>query len=332
MLNKIIYFHICPIGRYAEIIKRIMSKICDSGLLKDVNEIRYLISGNPEKDIKNNIVRSDGSKQHVVIHKHDVIIANQIMDTYPKTKNLPFKFDVHDTESELYENSTLNRLIRDCIDMTETTYILYVHSKGVTRDLNEFPGVDAWTDAMLDGLSMYREICWKKLEIVDAVGSFVKGNQNSLLPLHFSGNFWWSKSSHLANLSVLTKHSSYMDSEMLIIGSQPLTKYACIANSIVEKEYYNKVNLAQYRASITFYFNINIPEPIILISTIKLIEMGFDEKWTDGRLPGRGRFNLSIIELGIGFDTHPGTVKMVRVTLNSGIVLYYLENEVVIFT
>lgn len=87
--------------------------------------------------------------------------------------------------------------------------VLYLHTKGVTKP--NMQTVKDWTDY----LTYFNVERWKdminSLEENDAVGVNFGGNQNDInehpstwgygkAPLHFSGNFWWSKSSHIKTL------------------------------------------------------------------------------------------------------------------------------------
>lgn len=88
--------------------------------------------------------------------------------------------------------------------------ILYLHTKGVTKP--NHPGVIDWTEY----LTYFNVERWSymitALNVNDAVGVNHGGNPNDYnehpstwgygkAPLHFAGNFWWSKSSHIKKLT-----------------------------------------------------------------------------------------------------------------------------------
>ena len=68
----------------------------------------------------------------------------------------------------------------------------------------------------------------KLLEKYDAVGCSL----TKLPTLHFSGNFWWSKSEHLNKLP-MTIGNGYLDPEMYIC-SHPNSKYISLSQTTNE--------------------------------------------------------------------------------------------------
>jgi hypothetical protein len=86
--------------------------------------------------------------------------------------------------------------------------MLYLHTKGVSRTSNQIKdwvslltyfNVNKWSDRLTD------------LESNDVVGVNLQGNKDDIKeqpstwgygksPIHYSGNFWWSKSSHIRKL------------------------------------------------------------------------------------------------------------------------------------
>ncbi len=86
--------------------------------------------------------------------------------------------------------------------------VLYLHTKGVSRS-NQY--VNDWVD-LLKYFNIFR---WfdrlKELETNDCTGVNYGGNPDDIkehpstwgygkAPMHYSGNFWWSKSNHIKNL------------------------------------------------------------------------------------------------------------------------------------
>lgn len=94
-----------------------------------------------------------------------------------------------------YEFPTLN-LIKEACAKTDQK-ILYIHTKGASTGLNQ--NIIDWINVMcyfnIDRYKSNLEL----LDILDAVG--VDYHENPFK--HFSGNFWWSKSSHVNKLPLL---------------------------------------------------------------------------------------------------------------------------------
>jgi len=91
-----------------------------------------------------------------------------------------------------YEFPTLEMLREFCINNPEYL-VLYVHTKGVTRNI---PSVQDWRKCMLYFLVKHYQTCIKLLESYDAVGI---NYMPCPLP-HYQGNFWWARASYIATL------------------------------------------------------------------------------------------------------------------------------------
>lgn len=102
----------------------------------------------------------------------------------------------------LYETFTINTMYEDC--KHEDMNILYLHTKGVTRGNSVY--IAQWRE-YLCYFNIYRYItCLELLKHNDAVGvSLYEGPE-----LHYSGNFWWSKSEYIRKLKpcVQKNHNS----------------------------------------------------------------------------------------------------------------------------
>jgi hypothetical protein len=107
----------------------------------------------------------------------------------------------------LFERKTLNMMRDDCITSDVDFDILYLHSKGVRHAVNSSLGrnVRDWVD-LLAYFNIYKhEVCLKYLKDARAVGVNLQSHKTDY-PLHFSGNFWWSKSSHIKRLHEIVDH------------------------------------------------------------------------------------------------------------------------------
>ena len=89
--------------------------------------------------------------------------------------------------------------------------VLYIHSKGVTKPWSDC--VKDWIDYMLYFNIDKFQTCLELLQEYDAVGV----NLQDKPVLHFSGNFWWSKSSNIRKLGEIT-NETYHGPEFYITG------------------------------------------------------------------------------------------------------------------
>ena len=234
-----IYFHICLIGNWKEVISNLLFKIHNSGLYNYVNEIRCVILG----DINNTEIYS-------VLKQFD--------------KNNKIIIVLRDNNTNLYEKITINKLLEDSQNNNSDAYILYIHSKGVTKPNNKY--VLDWVNYMAY-FNIYKfDTCFKKLEnpFISAVGVNLIGQDVN--PLHYSGNFWWSKMSHIQNLKHIT-NNYYNSPEFWITSNKG--NYISLWNS--------NVNHYQELYSFSLYENkdnMNIFIPIKNANT-KVLTIGF---------------------------------------------------------
>jgi hypothetical protein len=205
-----IYFHICTINTWHEIVTYMLNKIKESGLYNEVKEIRCVVLG---KYDKNDNIWSDP--------KINVIYTSE--------------------DSSQYERATINRIYEH--SLIEDFNVLYLHSKGVTKPGNQ--NVKDWNDLMLHFNVNMHYICKRILKDHDAVGVNLRTDPQ----LHFSGNFWWSKASHIKKLEPCID-MDYFAPEMWIAGNRKGSfvglwdSYICHYNTRYHKESYilNKIN------------------------------------------------------------------------------------------
>jgi beta-1,4-mannosyl-glycoprotein beta-1,4-N-acetylglucosaminyltransferase len=103
----------------------------------------------------------------------------------------------------LYENPTLNKIVDFSVN-NKNCNILYLHSKGITRDKNNTKIKD-WIDLMLYFLVEQNNKCIEYLNNYDTVGCNYHDGSHPNIPCHFSGNFWWAKTTYLAKCDKLNE-------------------------------------------------------------------------------------------------------------------------------
>ena len=159
-MNNYIYFHICCINNWKDIFNKLMENIKKSRLYDNIKEIRC------------NILTKD----------NDLSFFSD-----PKIKIIGTSSNYN-----LYENSTINLLYEHSYQ--EDFNVLYIHTKGVTHKGSV--NVADWVN-YLTYFNIYKyDICLEELKTNDTVGV----NLQELPELHYSGNFWWSKSQYIRKL------------------------------------------------------------------------------------------------------------------------------------
>jgi predicted O-methyltransferase YrrM len=191
--------------------KKINSRIVIYAHLVDINEHHESIN----HEIIQRIIDSG-----LMEHSHLKLFCHYNRESFEWLRVLLAEFDsveffYPDVSLSDYESQTINEILRDSLGFDDEALILYVHSKGITRptsvpasDWRRFLlhfNVDRWEDnvALLE-------------HGYDTVGVNLLEN-----PLHYSGNFWWSKSSYIKKLKPVPKFVNRIDAELWICSGSP---------------------------------------------------------------------------------------------------------------
>jgi hypothetical protein len=171
-----IFWHVCGINNYIDVTQEQWHAIASSGLIDKIDKIYLTYLGKDRAEIQ------------------------WLLDKHPKITLQNFHEDI-----KHYERLCLMSLL-DYSKNTEAN-ILYIHAKGVSRPDN--PHIQDWRRMMEHFLIHRHERCLELIKDYDALGILVcnSGNgeriTNENHKFHFSGNFWWSKTSYLRNLPSL---------------------------------------------------------------------------------------------------------------------------------
>lgn len=188
MVNSRIYINIAVNAHVQDVLSRLIDKISNSGLYDHVERIELLVNG----DI-NQLSLPTGEKY---------VISHPNLDT---------------TKCEF---PTLDKLWED--SQTEDINVLYLHTKGVFRKPTSIP-IRNWTEYMsYFTIERWRDVLPLLSEYESAGVNRLKHNKLMLKQLkqseqagctHYSGNFWWARSSYIKNLprpSTLVYNDDYI--------------------------------------------------------------------------------------------------------------------------
>lgn len=188
-----VYF-ICCIENYLEIVKEQLACL-DKGLLDKTKQVIIFITN---------------------YDKYECNELNNILSSYGD------KFILVKTQHNLYEKYAINNYKKY---ITEKDYYLYYfHTKGLKAKNDPLLNVFSSRRQILNYYTLIQyNINIKLLEKYDAIGCSLH-----LYPKkHFSGNFWWSKSSYLQHLESI--NDNYLSPEMYILSNNNC-KYISLAN------------------------------------------------------------------------------------------------------
>lgn len=174
MKNKI-YINVAVMGSVNHVLSNLLTRIKESGLYDFSDEINLIVNG----DLSLITIDLNDTK-YKVFNKHNDVTRHE----FPA-------LDI------IWKHSD-----------KEDFNILYLHTKGVSR---LHPFIEDWTNYMsYFNINKYEDRI-KELETNDCTGVNLSGNSEDInehpstwgygkAPMHYSGNFWWSKSSHIRKL------------------------------------------------------------------------------------------------------------------------------------
>lgn len=204
-----VYF-ICCLGDYLNIIDEQLKLITESGLYEKTEKLLIFLT-----------LFSDE-------------INSLILNIFTKY-DLKQKYLVIKSYNNEYEKFAINNYKKIITDITENEYYLYyIHTKGVSKNnsiMNERRKI----------LNYYTINKFKiNLMLLDK-GYDAVGCTLLLYPkLHFSGNFWWSKSNYMNKLHDI--NNSYLSPEMYILSNNDC-KYISLSNNTNTTKLDNIINL-----------------------------------------------------------------------------------------
>lgn len=211
--------HICTVNNWKEIVKRLFDRIRSSGLYDKIDELRYSLLGDY------NSLQDDMFKD-------------------PKFHNI-----LYSPQIDLYESVTINKIWYAAQEEEEFN-VLYLHSKGVSyngKDQRILKWVEYLTYFNIDR----HEDCIEQLKENDVVGV----NIFNYIMIHYSGNFWWAKSSYIKKSTQFCVNYTYNAPEYWITLSRDGTYVNLFhlqdnfANmKLSEEDYKNKpLNIKKYK-------------------------------------------------------------------------------------
>ena len=180
-----------------------------------------------------------------------------------------------DSNKYVFELRTINEIQIFCGEkykLNEECYILYIHTKGV-RNAGNYNVIKSWRKMMEYFLIVKGIICLEELENYDTIGNnlinqncenFDKVCVNKKHSYHYSGNFWWSKSSYIQTLDKLDLSNIKLDKEYIyrykaenwILSSVKLFKAGILYQDYTNLHPYHRYIFEDYKYYDIFVKNI----------------------------------------------------------------------------
>lgn len=179
-MNTYIYIHICTINNWKEVVSNIYKHIIESGLLSKIKKIKITVLGGKDDEVLK------------ILNNEKIEIIYSSMDM------------------SIYERKCLE-LLREH-SLNEEFKVLYLHSKGVSR--THIKSVYDWVAFLIYFNIDHHQKCIECLDDYYTCGVNLNGD-GIKPPYHYSGNFWWAKSSYIKNLPSKIGEK-YIDPEMWI--------------------------------------------------------------------------------------------------------------------
>ena len=207
-MNVYVYIHVCCINNWKEIFLKLYNNIKTSGLYDII------------KCIKCNVLTTNYDALFFAeLDKVEVIGIHHNLD--------------------LYETPTINMLYDHAL--REDFYVLYMHTKGVKSNGTN-NNVTDWVHYLTYFNVHKHDVCIKYLTDYDTVG--VNLHNGETYPVHYSGNFWWSKSEYIRKVGICV-YRHYNSPEFWLTENR-IGNYVCLWNSNVNhyNESYGESNYA----------------------------------------------------------------------------------------
>ena len=208
-----IYIHVCCINNWKDVFLKLYSEIKTSGLYDKI------------KCIKCNILtrNSNDALFFANLDKIEIIGMHNNLD--------------------LYETPTINLLYEHAL--REDFYVLYMHTKGIKSNGSN-QNITDWVNYLTYFNVKKHDVCIKSLSEYDAVG--VNLHNGKTYPVHYSGNFWWSKSEYIRKVGICVYR--HYNSPEFWLTEQNTGKYLSLWNSNInhyetpykEDKYSDKAN------------------------------------------------------------------------------------------
>jgi hypothetical protein len=200
-----IYF-ICCINNYLKVVEEQLN-ILKKGLLFNTKKLIIFITKYTDIDIE----------------------LDNIINKY----NIDNKIILVKSSENLFEKFAINNYKKYILD--DDYYLYYFHTKGLKKEDDPLINIFSSRRKILNYYTLQKyKVNIELLKTYDAVGCSL-----SLYPkMHFSGNFWWSKSSYLKLLSNI--NDKYLSPEMYILSNDSC-KYISLDNNTNNILYENYV-------------------------------------------------------------------------------------------
>ena len=195
----LVFMHVCNLNNGIEIFKEQLYKIQKSEIYENIKKIYVCLLGEltfPENN-------------------HLEILQNPLIE-----------FIHLDTNIHYYEFLTINK-IKEIINQDSKEYkVLYIHNKGTRKAGNE-EVILSWRNMMEYFLIEKGLYCYVNLDYFDTIGCNIlneclndEAKVNPNHSYHYSGNFWWSKSSYIRSLN-------YLETSNLLNENLEIKRYQC---------------------------------------------------------------------------------------------------------
>jgi hypothetical protein len=192
---------------------------------KNVCFIHSWTNNNHQTKILDHII--DYIKESKLFDVLDVIyvmnIGNEIDSSKYEDKIKVINYSNNNT---LFESETI-KFLHIFSEFNPNCNILYLHTKGVSYNTIRQNIMD-WTNMMLYFNVKLFQKNLLLLEKYDAIGC----NYRDTPYKHFSGNFWWAKSSYIKKLNVYNLYKK-SDDEWFILSSNSSNNFYCLHDSII---------------------------------------------------------------------------------------------------
>jgi hypothetical protein len=238
-MRRVVFLHSCSMpGGSTAVLEELLAAMKSSGLLQEADRVFVINYG---VEIPESVM---AQYREAVFVEASADYARFEIPTLQIVHYFSRLFNALRRQAEHIRPTGADSVSLDMAGEVPDCQVLYVHTKGVSTSVDIAPVAD-WRRFMTFFVVTHHRKCRTLMDsgLYDAIGVNVRRSpkypsqgEDELSP-HFSGNFWWSRTSYLSGLPFLSlgRNSKY-DGEFWI-GSAAICRMLSMHDSLVDDHY-----------------------------------------------------------------------------------------------
>lgn len=155
------------------------------------------------------------------------LIFCSVLGELPESFSLPEKYKIifQSNDTSCYERKILEYMYNFSLNINGSFW--YIHTKGTSKtDHPKYNHLVSWRKYMEHFIIKRWQRCLSDLKSYNVVGV----NYSRIISPHFSGNFWWAKSTYVRTNPPNFNYTEYFEPEMWLFKNNPSYRTYCQLN------------------------------------------------------------------------------------------------------